>query len=117
MRTPILLTLIALVVLFLFNPEMDDFQIFAETQSERLLRQQTGDGEVGRVLSGLGASLLGSNIHRFTERQNYGVFSLYTINLGDEGEPEEEWRFLGIAGQFLELERPASLEREDEDSP
>ena len=113
MRTPILLAVIALVVLFLFNPEMADFQIFAEEQSERLLQQQTGDSDLGRVLSGLGSRLLGSNIHRFTERQNYGVFSIYTIDLGGDEEPEKEWRFLGIAGQFLELERPTSLEEED----
>ena len=117
MRTPILLAVIALVVLFLFNPEMDDFKMFAEAQSERLLLEQTGESALGRALSGLGASLLGSNIDRFTERRNYGVFSLYTIDLDGDDEQEEEWRFIGIAGQFLELERPASLEEEDEDSP
>ena len=117
MRTPILLAVIALVVLFLFNPEMEAFQIFAEEQSARILQQQTGDSDLGRMLSGVGASLVGSNIHRFTERQNYGVFSIYTIDLDGDDEQEEEWRFLGIAGQFLELERPASLQEENEESP
>ena len=112
MRTPILLAIIALVVLFLFNPEMEDFQVFAEAQSERLMLEQAGESALGRALSGLGASLVGSNIDRFTERQSYGVFSLYTLDFDGDDEHEEEWRFLGIAGQFFELERPASLEEE-----
>lgn len=117
MRTPILLAIIALVVLFLFNPEMDDFKVFVEAQSERIMMERTGEGAIGRALSGLGASLAGSYVDRITERRNYGVFSLYTIDFDGADAREEEWRFLGIAGQFIELEQPASLEEEEEDSP
>ena len=113
MRTPVLLALIALVVLFLLNPEMDDFQAFAERQSERLLLERAGESTLGQALSRFGAALLGGTVDRFTERRNYGVFSLYTIDLDGDDAREEEWRFLGIAGQFLELERPASLEEGD----
>lgn len=104
--------LLALIALFIFNPEMEDFQVFVEAQSEQILQQELGDGALGRALSSAGSRLAGSYIERVTERNNYFVFSTYTIDLdGPEGE-DEEWRFLGIATHFIELERPASLQDE-----
>lgn len=114
MRIAVILATIALVALFIFNPEMETFQQFVETHSERLLEREFGDSTLGRALSGVAGSLAGSYVDRITERDNYLVFSIYTIDLdGDRGD-EEEWRFLGMAGQFLELEQPASLQEDDE---
>lgn len=112
MRTALVALLIVLIVLLIFNPNMDDFRIFAETQSERLLLDEAGDTALGRALSSLGGSLAGSYVDRITERNNYLFFSTYTIDLG-EGE-DDEWQFLGIAGMFFETDTPDSIEERRE---
>lgn len=110
MRTAIVVVLLALIALFFFNPGMDAFKTFIETRSEVVLREQTGEGALGRALSALGSSLAGSYVDRVTERADYLFFSTYTIDLDGPDEEGEEWRFLGMAGQFLELDRPEALE-------
>lgn len=113
MRTAIVVVILALLALYLFNPEMEDFKRFVETRSELLLERELGGGVLGEVLSGAGASLAGRYIDRVTDRDDYLFFSTYTIDLdGNENDAEDEaWRFLGIAGQFFEMQRPASFEK------
>ena len=113
MRTSLALFLVLLAVLAFTNPGMDEFKDFAEAQSEQLLLRETGDTGLGRFLSRLGGSLAGSLVDRVTERANYGVASVYTIDLDPEVAEGDEWRFLGIAGQFLELERPDELQADE----
>jgi hypothetical protein len=109
MRTSLILVVVILIALAWFNPGMADFKRFVETESERLLLQEVGDGALGRVLSDVGSSLAGSYIDRVTERDNYVFFSRYTIDLDGADAEGEEWRFLGIAGRFIEMEQPASV--------
>lgn len=109
MRVLGLLIIAAAIVLAALNPDMNDFAQFAEEQSEQLIRQETGDSEWGDILSGVGSRLAAGYIQRITDRKNYIFFSTYTIDLDGPESQGEEWRFLGIADHFLELERPASL--------
>lgn len=109
MRTPLLMAALALALLAVFNPDRDDFRAFIETRSEALLRGETGDTALGRVLSGAGSRLAGAYVEQATRRSNYVVFSLYTIDLDGAEGAAEEWRFLGIAGMFFETQRPAAL--------
>lgn len=109
MKTGLVVTLLALLALYLFNPSMDDFKVFVEGQSERILQRELGDGMLGRALSGAGSRLAGSYIDRVTEREDYFIFSTYTIDLDGAEADKEEWRFLGIGGRFVELDRPAAL--------
>ena len=109
MRILGLLVVVGAVVLAALNPGMNDFEGFAQEQSERLIRRETGDSELGKLLSGVGSRLAGSYIDRITERQNYVLFSTYTVDLDGPERDEEEWRFLGIADRFVVLEQPASM--------
>lgn len=110
MRTGIVAAVLGVIALTIFNPGMDQFRLFIADQAETVILEETGDNLLGRALSGAGGSLAGQYIDRITVRDNFILFSTYTIDLDGREEGEEHWSFLGIAGQFLELERPASVE-------
>ncbi|MEM1128250.1 MAG: DUF4359 domain-containing protein [Bacteroidota bacterium] len=114
MRVFLVLLGVALGYLAFSNPDMADFTTFVETQSEEIILQETGDGVLGRVLSSAGSSLAGSYVDRVTEQKNYVLFSVYTVDLDGSRSEEEHWRFLGIAGRFLELEEPGSMRTDDQ---
>lgn len=101
-----ILLVVLLGVLVATNPGMEAFSTFAADQSERILREETGDSPLGRALAGAGAGLAGSYVERVTERRSYLLFSTYTINLADTADETHAWRFLGIAGRFVELDNP-----------
>jgi hypothetical protein len=107
------MALFAIVLLFIFNPEMGDFKVFVGEESERILLTRAGDSELGRILSDVGSSLAGDYVDRITEREDYFLFSTYRIDLDGPDETENEWRFLGIGGQFIEMQRPVALEGEN----
>jgi hypothetical protein len=109
MRTGIVTALLAAIALAFFNPSMDDFSLFVRAQSEQILIDETGDTSLGRALSAFGSRLAGDYVHRVTERRNYFVFSTYTIDLDGPERTGNEWRFLGIGGRFIELDRPEVL--------
>jgi hypothetical protein len=110
MRTGLVALLIVVLALIWFNPDMADFKTFIGAQSERLLQQETDDSEFGDFLSQAGGALAGAFVDRITDRNNYLLFSTYTIDFDGDEADENEWRFLGIAGFFLELQQPEALE-------
>ena len=112
MRSLLLLVLVA-VLLAVFNPGMEDFQEFIRDRSEEVISGQMGDGGLSSILSGIGGSLAAQNVRRITRYENYYVFSTYTLDLDGPGREGNEWKFLGIATQFIELHRPESLTREE----
>ena len=105
MRTALVALIILLIGLAWFNPSMDAFKGFVELRSERILQEEAGDSVLGRALAGAGGALAGAYVDRITERNNYVFFSTYTIDFDDE-EDGDEWRFLGIAARFIELQAP-----------
>lgn len=111
MRTFLLILTVVAVALFATNPTMNHFESFVEKHSEELVLEKTGDSALGRALSGVASGLVASQIERVTERENYWVASEYVIDLDGERDEGEEWRFLGIGGQFIELDRPESLKQ------
>lgn len=112
MKTGIVAAIIAVIALAFFNPGMDDFRTFVRAQAEGMIQRETGESELGGLLSDVGGSLAGRYIDRITERRNYFVFSTYTVDFDGDDSEAEDWRFLGIAGQFVELDRPESIEAE-----
>lgn len=108
MRTGIAVAILAAIALALFNPDMDDFGLFIGQQSEVLIRQEAGEGRVADVLANLGGRFASNHIERITDRTNYVIFSTYTINISSDD--DDDWRFLGIAGRFIETQRPQSLQ-------
>ncbi len=106
MRTGLVALTVIVIALAIFNPGMDQFRQFVRQRTELAIEEETGGSMLGRALSGAGASLAGDYVDRVTERENYYLFSTYTIDLdGAQGE-NQEWRFLGIAGQFFAVDRP-----------
>ncbi len=112
MRTALAVAVLAALALVLLNPSMDDFKVFVESRSEQLLLNETGDSAFGRALSSIGSSLAGTFVDRVTTRNTYGLFSTYTVDLDGPDEAGEEWRFVGIGGRFLEIDRPESMEKD-----
>jgi hypothetical protein len=113
MKAALVVLVLALFALWFFNPDMDDFKVFVEARSGEILQRELGGGALGEALSGAGARLAGRYIDRITDHDDFLIFSTYTIDLdGDGTEGEEEWEFLGIGGQFVEMDRPASMREE-----
>ncbi len=117
MRLSVLVLIVVLAALAVTNPSRADFRAFAEAHSERLLRQETGDSALGRALAGAGASLASAYIEEMAERQSYVFFSTFTLDLDGPERAGNEWRFLGIGGQFVEWERPEALREEEGGQP
>ena len=111
MRTGLVVAVLAVIALAFFNPGMDEFRTFIRTQAEGMIQRETGDTALGRALSGVGGNLAGQYVDRITDRNNYFVFSTYTVDLDGNESEDEDWRFLGIAGRFFELDRPASVDK------
>jgi len=103
-----ILVVVAAVALAVTNPSMDDFSTFISEYSEDVIEREVGDSAVGRAIARFGSSLAGDLIERATERNNYVVLSTYAI--GDNDESGDPWTFVGIGGQFLELNRPEDLQ-------
>ncbi|MEM6646266.1 MAG: DUF4359 domain-containing protein [Bacteroidota bacterium] len=102
-----LLAFLVLVGLLLFtNPSMSDFTTFVEDKLSDEIIGEVGDSAGGRLLAGLGSGLVGMIADGATERSNFLVASTYTIDIDGSDEPGNQWRFLGIGGQFIELESP-----------
>ncbi len=113
MRFFLLLALGAALLLAAFNPDPEDFQTFVRAHAEAAVSRRAGDSALGRMLSGAAAAAAGSAAAGLAERRNYGVCSVYRVDLGPSGADPQDWAFLGIAGQFVELQRPASLQDEN----
>ncbi len=111
MRTGLVVVILALIALAIFNPGMDDFRVFVQQQSEVIIRQEAGDGTLADILAGVGGRFAANHVDRVTDRTNYFIFSTYTIDFDGAGGEAEEWRFLGIAGQFFETQRPRALQQ------
>ena len=110
MRTGLVVAILAVIVLAFFNPGMDEFRTFVRAQAEGMIQQEAGDSAIGRALSGAGGSLASQYVDRITERRNYIVFSTYTVDLDGAESDDEDWKFVGIAGRFVELDRPDAME-------
>ena len=106
MRTGLVALTVVVIALAIFNPGMDQFRTFIRQRTEVAIQEETGGSMLGRALSGAGASLAGEYVDRVTERENYYLFSTYTIDLDGSAGEQNAWTFLGIAGQFVAVERP-----------
>jgi uncharacterized protein DUF4359 len=106
-RTIRLISLAAVgVFLFVTNPTQDDFKDYVQGRVAERLEGQAEGGSLGRMMADLGSGVAGSLAARMSERSDYRLFSIYSVDVGADGDPDELWRFLGIAGQFIELSSP-----------
>ncbi|NNE71535.1 MAG: DUF4359 domain-containing protein [Rhodothermales bacterium] len=106
---PIIVLLGVAAVLFALNPKPAEFERYVEQRVEARFNEEGADSNrLGRLLTDMGSSVVGSLAARVSDRANYQLFSIYTVDIGGDGDPDEAWRFLGIAGQFIELSGPDS---------
>lgn len=109
MRLLLLLLTVVAVLLALTNPGPERYEAFVEDTAARVIAAEVGGVPGGGVIGQVGGALAARLATRYSERANYLLFSVYTIDLAGVGLPGEEWRFLGIGNQFLELHRPEAL--------
>lgn len=106
---PVVVVLGLAAVLYAINPTPEEFESYVEKRVEqRMSENGENSNRLGRLLTEMGSSIVGSLAVRVSERTNYQIFSIYTVDIGGDGDPDEAWKFLGIAGQFLELSGPDS---------
>jgi uncharacterized protein DUF4359 len=92
---------------FISNPSKEAFEEYVQSRVEERLSQENPDQRrLGRLLTEMGSSIVGSLAARTTERRDFVVFSLYAVDIGADGDPDESWRFLGIGGTFFEISSP-----------
>lgn len=117
--TPFRVLLVGLIVvagiLYVLNPGPDKFQEFLREEVARqaeVRAQEAGQavgGQIGGDVAGFIAQRLGRRAGDMAseafERENYYVASVYTADLNGRS-PGGAWKFLGIAGWFVPLERP-----------
>lgn len=108
MRTLLFLSILT-IVLYLFNPDLDDFYEFIESKSGTYFQKELGESKLGDLLARWGGDVSRFLAKQTTDRQNYLVFSTYTIDLDGAQQTENDWRFVGVAGQFFEWHRPEGL--------
>lgn len=100
LRNLILLLVLSGGVLFYTNPDSEDFSIYlAQYVQDELADDEPGETEFGQKLrKGLGqiASAAASQI---TERVDYKVASVYTIEMAGESR-----RFVGVVAQFFPIQ-------------
>lgn len=104
MRTFLIFLFVAVVTLIFYNPEMDDFQEYLETTSEKeQVDQQTSI--INEMFTQDTVKPSFSKPISHSERNNFFVFSTFKISVSDEDQllPPEEARYIGIAKMFFEL--------------
>ena len=109
MRTALVALVIILIALAWSNPGMPAFRAFVETHAERILLDELdeeADSALGRALAGAGGVLAGAAIDQIAERRNFVFFSTYTIDLDTHDGDDDAWKFVGLAGQFIETQNP-----------
>ncbi|HYE95898.1 MAG TPA: DUF4359 domain-containing protein [Rubricoccaceae bacterium] len=101
--------LIVLGTLALFNPNEEDFRYYVQERMTDTISdhaRDVGGGFLGDIVGGVGGTLASALASRTVDRKNFLVFSLYTIDLNGADREGGEWRFLGVAKQFIPLEQP-----------
>lgn len=91
-------------ILFFFNPTMNDFTTYFKTYSADRIERETGGGLLGRVLGGAGSELVAAGVEDVTTRRSYIAFSTYNVDPDSDG--VSEYRYLGVAGQFITIREP-----------
>ncbi len=111
MKKSLLIGLLFLTAfLYVTNPDKEDFKEYIAARIEREIQKETSPGDqtaeifkpfaegLARLGAGLGAT--------FSRRDNYYLFSIYTLDLPDpEGGRQAAWKYLGIAKMFIPLQQ------------
>lgn len=109
MKLKIALLVIILGLLAITNPTMDDFKLAAEA---KLKEEMSDKSEMEQALGNLFGGTLSGLIASKTKRDNFYLFSVYSLNAD-----KKEFRYLGIASIIIPLQRNMPFENDDAESP
>ncbi len=98
-----ILLVMCLGILFLSNPDMNDFREYVEEESRRMIQEGVNAPGLGDALSQAGSQLAEAFVDNMTKRNNYYIFSTYEIDLTPRNRSDEPYKFLGIGGSFINL--------------
>jgi hypothetical protein len=104
MKTLIILVLAA-GILFVTNPDSDDFSDHIRERIQERMTENVDESSLANDLSDLGANITARLAREVTSRKDYLLFSMYEIDPTGTDD-ETRWKYLGIAGQFVQLEGP-----------
>lgn len=107
---PLLVLVVAAGFLARTNPDRDEFRDFVRERVEQRLSADLGTERIGRIVTAFGTDVAGAIAARAAVRTDYILYSVYSVDLGADGRSEDEWRFVGVAGEFFELSRPEILQ-------
>ncbi len=108
-RTAVVILSLILVALALTNPGYDRFEEFVDDTVVTIVQREASGQAWGGLVGELGGALAGRLARNSASRSNYLVVSVYSIDMAPVGMPGQEWRFLGIANTFIEIDRPDQL--------
>ena len=107
--------IVVAAVLFVLNPGPDKFKEYLTTElaEQAEARAREAGERVGGEFGGAAAGFLAERLGRragdaasdFFGRENYYLASIYTADLNGR-QPGGAWKFLGIAGWFIPIEKP-----------
>ncbi len=90
----LVVTILVLALLYMTNPGEEQFKTWLKEHYKKETQKDREMGENKGILSGPAAWVVGLT----TERQNYWLFSTYTVSV-----PGEEKTYMGVAGVFLKI--------------
>ena len=103
MRTFLIFIFVALVSLFVYNPEMDDFNSFQDKSIKRTINNREHTSFTNRMFNADTTITVPKPAGYTTERSNYFLFSTYRVTIVDDFRETEVGRYLGIATMFFSL--------------
>jgi hypothetical protein len=102
------LAAIGLLILLVANPNQTDFEIFLNGQiNQKYPNGQEQDDFFGNLLKGVVKTYASEYLKQSTNRQNFLIFSVYTVNLTGlqnfATNLPSSAKFIGILGNFIPL--------------
>lgn len=99
-----LLAVALLVGVSAFNPGMREFEAYVEERLHPNMARTVGAMGVTRSVGRDVEQLLAADLPEVTHRRSYVLASTYDVDL--DGNGRADYRFLGVASQFVLLHEP-----------
>jgi len=94
--TAIILIIVICFGLYITNPTRGEFEAFIEDEMRQELNSSTDS--ISSLISGMVASITGKAAATMSTREDYFLFSIYTVKIVDE-----EYKYIGIFKKFRPL--------------
>ena len=98
-RSLLMLVVVLGVAMYFTNPDQSAFEAWSKAKAKQKLDENTEDGLFGGVLNAFFGDVLGGLGKAATNRKNFHVASLYTVDFGTK-----EYHYLGVFTTFIPLQ-------------